>query len=59
MLKIFMNEPFATGHELAQALLKDSLASVQKSLMNGEICFEQEGMTILKAEKWGLSQWRR
>ena len=36
MLKIFMNEPFATGHELAQALLKDSLASVQKSLMNGE-----------------------
>ena len=31
MLKIFMNEPFATGHELAQASLKESLAALAAS----------------------------
>ena len=50
MLKIFMNEPFAAIHELAQASLKESLAALttaQESLMDGEICFEQEGMIKL------------
>ena len=32
MLKIFMNEPFATSHELAQASLKESLTALAQRL---------------------------